>query len=604
MLALLLLATALTFHRLAGQSLWHDEGNSARLSERSVRLILEGTASDIHPPFYYLMLSLWRKALGASEWGLRSLSAFAGVIFIALTQRWGVQLGGRRRRWIALLAAGWVVVHPAFVYYSQEARMYMLLPLSAMAATVVWMAAKNRPKSNAFLFSYLVLLLVGLHTHYFFPIVLAIHGGLAVFQRRLRVWLIVAVPAVLGFLPWLIYVWHGMGGNRGVPQPLTAFGRMVLPFLVWGTLQPVTISLFVATFFFVTFSLGVIWIVFDLATRRLTVPVGVAIALVIGVPISALIFVKATDSVFFKFLLLLLPALGWVWAYGAMGFGRISPRLSLLAPILIAPIFFQQLTTLRHLYSDPVWARDDYRGIANQISAEAHPNAAIILNAPNQWEVFTYYHQTGAPVYPMPIGHDKAKIIAQLEEISTNYRRLYLLYWGDQQQDPEHWIEQWLDQHTFKAREGWRGDIRFATYAVPQQTADQPMTPLVVRFGSLLELVGYRLQQNSLQAGDIIELSLDWRAIAPIEQRYKFFVHLLDANGQLVAQKDTEPIPITPDWKVGALHRERVGVLLGENVKAGRYVISVGWYDVGNGGRRLPISAEADHLRLAEIDIK
>ena len=600
LLALLLIATSLTFHRLAGQSLWHDEGNSARLSERSIRLIIEGTASDIHPPLYYLLLAVWRRGIGASEWGLRSLSAFAGVIIVALTQRFCIQLGGRRR-WMALVAATWVAFHPAFVYYSQEARMYTLLPLLGIAATVVW---QHRPKSKRTLALYGALLVAGLYTHYFFPIILAIHGGMAIFQRRLRIWLGIATGALLYFLPWLLYVWHGMGGNRGVPQSWTEFGRELFPFLAWGALQPVSTFRYLPLLWGGAFVVGIIGIVIDLAKDRLQYQSALTLCLLMGLPVVALIFVKATDVAFFKFLLFVLPAVGSIWAYGVLGFGRIHRRLSLFAPLLILPILFQQLTTLRQLYIDPAWARDDYRGIVNQISAEAHPNAAIILNAPNQWEVFTYYHQNGAPVYPMPMEHDKTKIITQLEEIAANYRRLYLLYWGDQQQDPEHWIEQWLDQQTFKASEGWRGDIRFVTYAVPQQSENELVTPLVVRFGSSLELQGYSLKSAPLQAGDIIELSLDWQAIAPIEQRYKLFVHLLDANGVLVAQKDSEPTPMTSAWQVGALYRERVGVLLGENVVAGRYTLAVGWYDVGDPTQRLSISADADHLRLAEIDIK
>ncbi|MCO5195698.1 MAG: hypothetical protein M9930_20755, partial [Anaerolineae bacterium] len=62
--AIILLASWLRFHWLAAQSFWNDEGNSARLSERSLRLILEGTASDVHPPLYYLLLRGWRELVG------------------------------------------------------------------------------------------------------------------------------------------------------------------------------------------------------------------------------------------------------------------------------------------------------------------------------------------------------------------------------------------------------------------------------------------------------------------------------------------------------------------------------------------------------------
>ena len=97
---LLLLATGLRFHHLDAQSFWNDEGNSARLSERAIPAILEGTASDIHPPLYYLLLHGWRALLGDSEFALRALSAFAGVLTVAavaaLAKRRGAgERGGR-----------------------------------------------------------------------------------------------------------------------------------------------------------------------------------------------------------------------------------------------------------------------------------------------------------------------------------------------------------------------------------------------------------------------------------------------------------------------------------------------------------------------------
>src|SRR5690554_3702822 len=144
LVAILWLATALRFHRLDAQSFWNDEGNSARLSERSVALIVEGTASDIHPPLYYLMLHGWRSLLGESEFALRALSAFAGVIVVA-----GVY--GIARRLLrpgagALLAPLLASLHPALVYYSQEARMYELLALWAVLATLIfvrWLRAQR-----------------------------------------------------------------------------------------------------------------------------------------------------------------------------------------------------------------------------------------------------------------------------------------------------------------------------------------------------------------------------------------------------------------------------------------------------------------------------
>ena len=75
LLFVLALAAFLRFYLLDGQSFWNDEGNSARIAERSLQLITEGAAGDIHPPLYYYLLHFWRGLFGSSEFALGSLSA-------------------------------------------------------------------------------------------------------------------------------------------------------------------------------------------------------------------------------------------------------------------------------------------------------------------------------------------------------------------------------------------------------------------------------------------------------------------------------------------------------------------------------------------------
>ena len=43
-LLILALAARVRFFRLDAQSFWHDEGNSVRIAERSIKLIIEGAA--------------------------------------------------------------------------------------------------------------------------------------------------------------------------------------------------------------------------------------------------------------------------------------------------------------------------------------------------------------------------------------------------------------------------------------------------------------------------------------------------------------------------------------------------------------------------------
>src|SRR5690349_11992120 len=85
----LALAAWLRFFHLDTQSYWNDEGNSLRLAQRAPAAIIAAAAADIHPPGYYLALSGWLALTGDTEFALRSFSALAGVVTVALLYRLG-----------------------------------------------------------------------------------------------------------------------------------------------------------------------------------------------------------------------------------------------------------------------------------------------------------------------------------------------------------------------------------------------------------------------------------------------------------------------------------------------------------------------------------
>ena len=91
----LLLAAGLRLHLLGAQSLWNDEGASVAMTGRSLSEIISNTAADIHPPGYYILLSVWTRLMGSREFALRLMSALQGVLTVALTYA----LGRRLFRW-------------------------------------------------------------------------------------------------------------------------------------------------------------------------------------------------------------------------------------------------------------------------------------------------------------------------------------------------------------------------------------------------------------------------------------------------------------------------------------------------------------------------
>ena len=127
--ALVVLAAALRFSTLDVQSFWHDEAVTAH---RIIRHSLFATigkipGSESTPPLYYVLAWLWTRVFGVSEVGLRSLSALIGTAMVPVAYLAMRTLTPRREPALAMGAL--VAVSPVLVWYSQEARAYVLLAL-------------------------------------------------------------------------------------------------------------------------------------------------------------------------------------------------------------------------------------------------------------------------------------------------------------------------------------------------------------------------------------------------------------------------------------------------------------------------------------------
>src|SRR5438552_12186777 len=100
---ILALAAILRFAGLGRESLWLDEGYSVRVASGPVASVLAGAGQDIHPPLYYLLLHGWMRLAGHSEAAVRSLSAVAGCLTVAIAWMLGRRLLEARAGLIAAL---------------------------------------------------------------------------------------------------------------------------------------------------------------------------------------------------------------------------------------------------------------------------------------------------------------------------------------------------------------------------------------------------------------------------------------------------------------------------------------------------------------------
>lgn len=225
--AILIVAAVLRLHALGAASIWLDESTTWDQARRDFIAMLQSMAYDVHPPLYNSILHFFIRAFGDRETVLRLPSAISGVAAVAAIFWVGSLLDGRAA---GLLAAVLLCLSGFHIDYSQEARSYALLSLTAIlfAGTTIQALETNRLGWHA-VSSLAALLLI--YTHIYGSLLwlaVAIAVVANAWARRdpggkvLLRWAAGQTIALLLFLPWAIvltpeYEWiraHGFWIQR------------------------------------------------------------------------------------------------------------------------------------------------------------------------------------------------------------------------------------------------------------------------------------------------------------------------------------------------------------------------------------------------------
>lgn len=242
------------------------------------------------------------------------------------------------------------------------------------------------------------------------------------------------------------------------------------------------------------------------------------------------------------------------------------------------------------------------------------PGDALIVNPPELAISPDRQRQIGKlPVYLVPEHAPLDPEVARerLETLVKQHGRLFVLFGDTHASDPTGFVEEWLNRYAYRADDRWVGDLRLVIYGTGAwPPAQEPNRVWEVLLGEEIELVGSELDVERRVSGDIVPLSLFWRAQRPVEGDLKVFVHMLDVQGRLVAQRDSEPLGglrPTSTWSAGERLVDRYGILLPDGLPSGEYQLVVGMYDPTTGDR-LPATApglvvSGDHVRVGTVHV-
>jgi uncharacterized membrane protein len=203
------------------QSVWFDESYSIELAKSSVGQLLHLTATDVHPPFYYLLLKAWGSTFGWSELALRLMSVLfmMGALIVGgllIRKMFGVRQ--------AIGAVLLVMIAPLLLRYGFELRMYSLASLIGVSATFALYSAwkeKNRQHQIRWLIAYGLLVAIGMYTLYYLALLWAAHLVWLLYMklrqkiawRKFLPYILTYAGVAILFIPWLPTFLKQAGNN-------------------------------------------------------------------------------------------------------------------------------------------------------------------------------------------------------------------------------------------------------------------------------------------------------------------------------------------------------------------------------------------------------
>ncbi len=401
---ILALAMALRFYHLTAAAIWGDEGSSLLLSEYAAGDLWFHAAHDVHPPLYFFMLRGWIELFGDGIWSIRGMSAIPGVVAVGLGIWLTRQLSTRRA---AVLAGVLLALLPTAVRYSQEVRMYSLLGVWLLGATLALVYWVRQPERTRYLAVYVLVMSAGFYTHYFTALCVLVHWSwLAVMagaqprgQRLLTrpAWWVANAAIVLLYLPWLPnlldLVLHveqlKVGGDIGWEDPVGVFS---LPSMIWQfVLQDEGVGFWTPLFWLLPLLLTAIVVVTAMRDRERYRPASL-LALFFLLPLLLVYSVSFFSPVFIERYLT-------VYALGlpilmAMAIDRLLARLSLLGAALFVLFVGVELVGLKNNFT--VNEQDQLNVPVEFVNRNYQEDDRIVLSDMLWYLSYVYYDQTDA----------------------------------------------------------------------------------------------------------------------------------------------------------------------------------------------------------------
>ena len=615
LLFVILLAFALRVYQLDVQSLWYDEGVTARLAQMNAGELIRWTADDIQPPLYYLFLEGWLRIFdpwpGNIAYLMRFVSVGFGVWLVALLAILARRLWNEcAARLVALITA----ISPLMVYYAQEARMYaMLVFLVSLAA--YWLVAllensshRHQPSQTSnererkrlkYLGLYAATGLAAMYTHYFAAfalLALSLYWGHVWVRenRRLRAlggFLLANLLILMGYAPWLPAMWRRFQVDASYWTGQLKIGEACLDALNNFTVGATEVFFEKAALAWLPwFGLAsFIWLVglMRLYRRKAQRPVALILHWLLLPPVLILFLAYRNPKFNPRYLLISWPA--WALLMGGgiaalwqsaswprshpKGLHWVARSLALLTLLLVVSASAIGLT---NWFTNPNFAKDAWRDAIAYMFQHRQPDEAALLVSGHAYPIFDVYLPPDAPPswrvprFRLPeidildvnqvLGWEESA--RALNQDLANFGGVWLFLWQDHIVDPAHVVSIQLERYAQEEPVpsfpflGLRHFRLPTNFHIPENA---PITLPGSQFADTLELVGVEPTEEGLW--------LYWRALRSDMPDLQVFIELTK-NGQPIFRVDQRPAGYdfpTTHWNPGDTYPVWVAAPRGEH---------------------------------------
>jgi mannosyltransferase len=512
---------------------------------------------------------------------------------------------------VPFVAALLVTISPIDVYYSQETRMYALLPVLGLISLFVTTRLLEVGKRRDWIL-WIVVNAVCLYTYYYLGLLTAAEAlallGPAVKRHQFVPWSLAQILTLVLYLPWAALMLRRLGGSA-----------LALPAATAVHLTPATYLLENWQDFTVGFTSppGAQWLLVLIAVATL------AGAFVLGRQSPALLTLMVLTTLvplagagavlllrpFFYPRFILFAAIP-IWTLAAIGLTahrRLWPVSAILMLAILAGngwTWYDERTTPRVGY-----APDDYRVVFETLNASARPGDLVLCGYP--WQagyVEAYLWQSGLRTAFVPGRVDPNS----LDRLIGSTGRAWVYEYSPDHRFAGNWLEQILGTRDRTLVVDQYGDSRvrlFAQSAAPTDTTVATAPPPRATLGQEIALQSSHVQTAMpARPGSLFQVTLRWRALAAPKGSYTVFVHLLGPDGKVFAQHDSPPLNgafPTDRWSPGEILVDRYTLTIPRQAPPGTYVIEVGMYRPDN-GQRLAVGPKPDkdnRIVIGEISV-